>query len=149
MEDKALTIALEHDFSVPAERLYEAWIKEDDLKNWWHPSENKLVNVAQTVEEGGDIRYEFEGQNGKSSLIITGKYKEVKPNEKLVYSWNWDVSAEGVEKSNHELIIEFVANGDQSKIKVAQDNFENDESITPHKEGWVKALAALDEYLKS
>lgn len=144
-----LKIELEHDFAVPVTRLYQAWITTEDLKQWWKPSENKLVKVEQQVQEGGDIRYEFEGQNGQTSLIITGKYSEVKPDEKLVYSWNWDVSADGVSKSDHHLNISFLANGDQSKIKVEQDNFENEESITPHKEGWVKALDALDNFLKS
>ncbi len=144
-----LKIELEHDFAVPAERLYQAWITTDDLKQWWKPSENKLVKVAQQVQEGGDIRYEFEGQNGQTSFIITGKYSEVTPNEKLVYSWNWDVSAEGVSKSDHQLKISFLADGEKSRIKVEQDNFENEESITPHKEGWVKALDALDNFLKS
>lgn len=144
-----LKIELEHDFAVPVARLYQAWITTEDLKQWWKPSENKLVKVDQQVQEGGDIRYGFEGQNGQTSLIITGKYSEVKPDEKLVYSWNWDVSADGVSKSDHQLNISFLANGDQSKIKVEQDNFENEESVTPHKEGWVKALDALDNFLKS
>lgn len=144
-----LKIELEHDFAVPVTRLYQAWITTEDLKQWWKPSENTLVKVEQQVQEGGDIRYEFEGQNGQTSLIITGKYSEVKPDEKLVYSWNWDVSADGVGKSDHQLNISFLANGDQSKIKVEQDNFENEESITPHKEGWVKALDALDNFLKA
>ncbi|MGI4727796.1 MAG: SRPBCC family protein [Janthinobacterium lividum] len=144
-----LKIELEHNFAVPVERLYAAWITTDDLKHWWKPSENTLVKVEQQVQDGGDIRYEFEGQNGKISLIITGKYSQVKPNEKLVYSWNWDVSADGVSKSDHQLNISFLADGEQSRIKVEQDNFANEESVTPHKEGWVKALDALENFLKS
>lgn len=147
MENNTLKIALEHDFAVPVDRLYEAWISEDDLKMWWKPSENELEKVVQQVQEGGDIRYEFKGPTGKINLIITGKYKEVKPNEKLVYSWNWDVSAEGIGKSDHELTIEFLKLGDNSKIKVTQDNFKDDESVNPHREGWIKALDALDSFL--
>lgn len=147
MENKTLELKVEHSFSVPVERLYQAWITEDDLKQWWKPADNQLKKAAQEVKEGGDISYEFVGKDDQLSLVITGKYKEVKENEKLVYSWNWDVSAEGVQKSDHELTIEFLADGDQSKIKVTQDNFKDDESITPHKEGWIKALDSLDQYL--
>lgn len=144
-----LKLTLEHQFAVPVERLYQSWITTDDLKQWWKPSENKLVKVAQQVQNGGDIRYEFEGQNGHLSLIITGRYSEVKPNEKLVYSWNWDVSADGTSKSDHQLKIDFIADGENSKIMVEQDNFASEESVTPHREGWIKALDALDDYLKS
>lgn len=147
METKTLELNAEHNFNVSAEKLYKAWITTEDLKQWWKPSGNELANVEQEVKEGGNIKYEFVGKDGQPSLLITGKYSEVKENEKLVYSWNWDVLADGVHKSDHKLVIEFLADGDNSKIKVTQDNFKDNESITPHQEGWVKALDSLGQYL--
>lgn len=147
MENKMLELHVEHNFSVPVTRLYQAWITTEDLKQWWKPSDNELQKVEQQVENGGTIRYEFVGKDKQPSLVITGKYQEVKENEKLTYSWNWDVSADGVQKSDHKLTIEFLSEGNGSKIKVTQDNFKNDESITPHKEGWVKALDSLNQFL--
>ncbi|RYE29185.1 MAG: hypothetical protein EOP42_14975 [Sphingobacteriaceae bacterium] len=147
MQTETLELNVEHNFNVPVAKLYSAWISEEDLKQWWKPSGNELVNVDQEVKEGGNIKYEFVGKDEQPSLLITGKYSEVKENEKLVYSWNWDVSTDGVQKSDHKLTIAFLADGDNSKIQVTQDNFKDSESITPHQEGWEKALDSLGQYL--
>jgi uncharacterized protein YndB with AHSA1/START domain len=147
MESSALRLGAEKDFAVPVEQLYKAWITPEDLKQWWHPSDHHLKTVELDVKEGGQFKYEFEGKEGQTALTITGEYHEVKENEKLAYSWNWSISANEVKDSEHELTILFVADGDGSKIKVTQENFENEESINPHQEGWEKALSDLQAYL--
>jgi uncharacterized protein YndB with AHSA1/START domain len=145
METTALSA--EKDFKVPVEELYKAWITPEDLKQWWKPSENHLATVELDVQEGGKFKYEFKGKDDKTTLVITGDYQEVKENEKLVYSWNWDVPADVVQPSEHVLNIQFSSEGEGSRIKVVQENFQDDESINPHQEGWEKALNDLQAYL--
>ncbi|MBS7564025.1 SRPBCC domain-containing protein [Mucilaginibacter sp. Bleaf8] len=147
MENNALKLGAEKDFAVPVERLYQAWISEDDLKQWWKPSENHLVSVENDVREGGQVRYVFAGKNDETDLVITGEYKEVKENEKLVYTWNWDVQSNSIPRSDHELTIEFIADGDNSKLRVSQENKAEDESVKPHEHGWEKSLNDLQAYL--
>ncbi len=91
METTSQSIHAEKQFEKSVEELYDAWINPEKLKQWWHPAENKLVNVENEVKEGGNIRYEFAGEGDEKTIIITGQYKEVKPAEKLVYSWDWKV----------------------------------------------------------
>jgi len=147
MQTQETKVSAEKEFPVPVEKLYQAWTTPDDLKQWWKPSENKLKTVELDVREGGKFKYEFEAREGETAVIITGDYKEVKPNEKLVYSWNWDVPSDHIKKSDHQLTIAFQSSGEGSKISITQENYENDESITPHEEGWEKALNDLREYL--
>lgn len=140
-------MSAEKDFSVPVEQLYKAWITPEDLKQWWHPSDNKLKTVELDIREGGALKYEFEGPDGNISVVITGEYKEAKPNEKLVYTWNWQVTGSSLKQSDHQLSITFQPAGQGSKISVVQENLQSDESITPHREGWEKALDDLFSYL--
>lgn len=147
MDTQEKSLSTEKEFTLPVERLYQAWTTPDDLKQWWKPSENKLTTVELDIKEGGKFKYEFEAKEGQTAVIITGEYKEVKPNEKLVYSWNWDVPSDNIKKSDHQLTIQFQPSGEGSKISVTQENYENDESITPHQEGWEKALNDLHDYL--
>jgi len=147
MESNALRLSAEKDFTVPVEQLYKAWTTAEDLKQWWKPSDNQLKTVELDIKEGGNFKYEFEGKDGQTTLVITGEYQEVKENEKLAYSWNWSIPANAIEPSEHELTILFTADGEGSKIKVTQENFQDEESINPHQEGWEKALNSLQEYL--
>ena len=117
-------------------------VKQNELK--------KLTDLHTRLEAWKrDLPAEFEAKDGQKAVEITGEYKEVKPNEKLVYSWNWDVASKHIEKSDHQLTIKFEAAGSGSKINVTQENYQGDESVTPHAEGWEKALNDLHEYLSN
>ncbi len=48
--------------------VYDAWINPEKLKQWWKPAGNKLVNVENEVREGGNINYEFAGDNDEKLL---------------------------------------------------------------------------------
>lgn len=147
MESTANRLGTEKDFAVPVLELYKAWTTPEDLKQWWKPSESHLKTVELDVKEGGKFKYEFEGRDGETSVVITGEYQEVKENEKLIYSWNWSVPANVIKPSEHVLTILFTGNGDGSTLKVTQENFLDDESINPHQESWEKALNDLQAYL--
>lgn len=147
MENQETKIGAEKEFSVPTEQLYKAWITPEDLKQWWQPSENHLKTVELDVREGGSFRYEFETKEGQPAVVITGDYKEVKPNERLVYTWNWDVPNGDAKKSDHQLTIEFQSTGSGSKLSVTQENFQEQEAVNSHQQGWDKSLNDLHDYL--
>lgn len=150
MATNELSIEVEKEFDAPVEKLVKAWVEPDDLKEWWKPAGNILKNVENEIKEGGKLRYEFQTPDQETALIITGEYKEVKENEKLSYTWNWEVpTSEAINNSNYMLHVAFDSlDNDKSKIKVKQENFQDQESIQPHREGWDKALEDLSSYLK-
>lgn len=144
-----LTIEVEKEFSAPADKLINAWVSPDELKQWWKPAGNELKNVENDVKTGGKLRYEFETPNGETALIITGEYEDVKENEKLSYTWNWEVpNSDAINNSDYMLHVVFESLDDRkSKIYVKQENFQDQESIQPHREGWDKALESLAAHL--
>ena len=140
---QALALQITKDFQVSKEELYEAWTDPDRLKEWWKPMGHLLTNVTNEIREGGQVSYAFNG----GELKITGEYKEAKPGDKLVYTWNWEVAEESIHNGNFQLTIIFKDNGDESTLDVTQENFQNEESIQPHRHGWEEALGKLNEYL--
>lgn len=144
----AIRLYVYKDFNVAPERLFEAWTREEELKQWWHPLGNQLERVTNELKEGGKIRYEFSNQAGGHPLTIEGIYKEVKGKEKLAYTWNWNVEAESIGKAEYLLDIQFLAHGNGSRLEVRQENFSDEESVQPHKEGWEKGLQDLKAYLE-
>lgn len=144
---EATEILAEKDFSVPVEKLYNAWISPEALKQWWRPMGNQLKDVKNEVREGGEVVYTFETTDQKESLIISGNYQEVKQQEKLVYTWNWNFQNESLQDSEFLLTVEFKSNGSGSSISVKQQNLIDDETVQPHHESWEKGLTDLHEYL--
>ena len=148
METTTQRLEVSKEFNVTASKLYEAWIKEEHLKAWWHPMNNNLQEVENNVSEGGQVKYVFVNAEGEHSFTISGKYKEVAAGKRLVYTWNWDVPTDSIGSSTYILAISFIdMDNNRSRIEVIQEDFKEEESVQPHKEGWEKALADLENYL--
>lgn len=148
MENTQQSIHTEKQFDANVNDLYDAWINPDKLKQWWQPAGNKLVQVENDVREGGAIRYEFESADNEKTIVITGQYKEVKPAQRLVYSWNWQITGSDHLSGNHfELKIEFSGEGGASKITVTQTSEDENESVHPREKGWEDELESLHKFL--
>jgi len=132
------------DFAADVASLYQAWTEEEHLKQWWHPNGNSLESVTNEMQEGGEVSYHF----AEAGLKITGNYKEVVPNEKLVYTWNWELGEQVSEKGEYVLTVEFKSADNGSSLHVLQEGFSNSEDITPHEDGWKAGLESLKNHLE-
>lgn len=132
------------DFAADVASLYQAWTEEEHLKQWWHPNGNTLESVTNELQEAGAVAYHF----AEAGLKITGNYKEVVPNEKLVYTWNWELGDQALEKAEYVLTIEFKSADSGSSLHVLQEGFANVEDVTPHEDGWKAGLESLKNHLE-
>lgn len=136
------TIHVEESFPVDKATLYKAWTEPDELKKWWKPLNKQLLRVENDLRAGGKVVYEFEGE-----LKISGEYKEVEKENRLVYSWNWSFPQKAIHDGDYLLHVQFNQAGNGSSLTVTQENFKDEHAIKPHREGWEASLAALKNYL--
>ncbi len=149
MENTTQNLHAEKSFTANVNDLYDAWINADKLKQWWQPAGNKLANVENDVREGGAIKYEFEGKDKQRTIVITGQYKEVKPAQRLVYSWDWQMlGSENLSDNHFELTVEFSGEEKESKIQITQTAQDENESVQPRQKGWEDELESLHQFLK-
>ena len=141
--NKALKVEAGKSFPVSVDQLYKAWTSSDELKQWWKPMGTTLKEVTNDIKEGGTVRYVF----GGDKLVISGKYLEVKEKEKLVYTWNWELPNDAVRNAEYKLTVSFEAKDNGSEIKVVQENFQDEETLLPHREGWEQGLSELEQFL--
>jgi uncharacterized protein YndB with AHSA1/START domain len=134
-------------FEVPVEDLYQAWTEGSQLKQWWKPLGMTLTDVQNELSEGGKIAYRFEGADSQG-LTIDGSYQEVKPQERLVYTWNWQFPDEKL-NSAYKLEVVFKSSGTGSSIEIAQQQNEQQESVKPKASAWEEELTHLAEFLSS
>jgi uncharacterized protein YndB with AHSA1/START domain len=73
-------------FNGPPRIVFEAWTKPELMKLWWAPKSSgvPLLSCEMDVRVGGQYRLEF-GQPG-SSFAFFGKYLEVEPPSRLVWT---------------------------------------------------------------
>src|SRR3984957_16393333 len=73
-------------FNGPARMVFEAWTKPELLKRWWAPKSTgvTLLSCEADVRVGG--RYRFEFGHGTSTMAFFGRYLEVTPHSRLVWT---------------------------------------------------------------
>ncbi len=73
-------------FDCPARILFEAWTKPELFKQWWVPKSMgmSLLSIDADVRTGGSYRLVF--KHAAATMEFFGKYIEVIPNSRLVWS---------------------------------------------------------------
>src|ERR1700742_968816 len=75
-------------FNGPARIVFEAWTKPELLKRWWAPKSTgvSLLSCEADVRVGGRYRFEFGHEGSKPVMAFFGKYIDVVPNARLVWT---------------------------------------------------------------
>jgi len=74
-------------FNAPARIVFEAWTKPDLFKQWWAPKSMGMFlrSCEMDVRVGGRYRLLF-GHDASASDAFFGRYIEVKPHSRLVWT---------------------------------------------------------------
>jgi uncharacterized protein YndB with AHSA1/START domain len=80
-------LVLTRTFNGPARIVFEAWTKPEMLKRWWVPKSSgmSLLSCELDVRVGGRYRFEL-GLDASKSMAFFGRYLEVIPNSRLVWT---------------------------------------------------------------
>jgi uncharacterized protein YndB with AHSA1/START domain len=75
-------------FDAPARIVFKAWTTPDVFKQWWAPKsmEATLRSVEMDVRTGGGYRVEFVHPQAPEPFAFYGKYLEVTPPSRLVWT---------------------------------------------------------------
>ncbi len=80
-------IHIERVFDAPREFVWRAFTEPELVAQWWGRG-NKLVIERMDVERGGHWRYVEHSPDGTHGF--EGRYREVSPPERLVWTFEWD-----------------------------------------------------------
>lgn len=74
-------------FDAPARLVFEAWSKAELFERWWVPRSMGMTlrSCHMDVRTGGTYRLEF-GEDPANTFAFFGRYLEVVPNEKIVWT---------------------------------------------------------------
>jgi uncharacterized protein YndB with AHSA1/START domain len=82
-------------FDAPARLVFEAWTTPELFRQWWVPKSSGavLLSCEQDVRVGGSYRLEFAHPETGTPIAFFGRYLEVVPNARLV--WTNEESEDG------------------------------------------------------
>lgn len=134
-------------FNGPARLVFEAWTTPELLQRWWTPKSFGLtfLSCEADVRPGGTYRFVFGHPSSEQPMAFFGKYIDVKPPSRVV--WTNDEGGEGGTVTT----VTFEERDEQTLV-VMHDLYASkqalDEAIASGSTaGFSEAFAQLDELL--
>jgi uncharacterized protein YndB with AHSA1/START domain len=99
-------IVISRSFNGRSRIVFEAWTKPELVMRWWAPKGlgTSMVSVDADVRAAGRYRYVFRHRTG-AMLAFSGKYIEVTPPSRLVYTQLFEPTAGGAQPDDPEVVI--------------------------------------------
>ncbi len=134
------SLTLKRRFKAPPAQVFAAWTDPDKVKRWMGPGEIKAVNAACDVRVGGRYRWQMKTPAGEDH-DVGGIYREVVPNEKLVFTWAWKTSPE----RESLVTVLLKPDGDGTLLTLTHEQFFDAEARDRHQGGWNGALDKMEK----
>jgi uncharacterized protein YndB with AHSA1/START domain len=83
-----LELVITRTFNGPAHIVFDAWTKPELLKRWWTPRSIDMSFVTCEIDArtGGKYRFVFKAAGFEQPMAFHGRYIEVVPNARLVWT---------------------------------------------------------------
>lgn len=134
------SLTLKRRLKAPPEKVYEAWTDPEQMIRWWGGND-PTTRVAETdVRPGGRFHVGFKGDNGEQH-DVSGIYKEIVPNRRLVFSWAWRTTPE----RESQVTIDLKPDGGGTILTLLHEQFFSQKACDDHKVGWGFGLDNLEK----
>ena len=140
----AFELKLERLIDAPRERVWQAWADPERMKLWFAPRPLKLDVNKMDFRAGGSFDMVMR-EPGEKSHPFTGRYVEVVAPERIVWTGEFPYGP----KDQMRTTVEFLAEGEKTRVRVRQIFAVMTPETAPHaqgaKQGWTMTLEQLAE----
>lgn len=137
------SLTLTRSYNASPEKVWRAWTDAEAMKQWWRPEDTFSTPLAEAdVRVGGRFRILMKDSKGEE-FDVSGIYREVIPNRKLVFTWAWKSTPE----RESLVTVTLRPSGRGTELELKHEQFFDAEERDSHKEGWSGALVLLERAL--
>ena len=136
------SLTLKRRLTAPPGKVYAAWTEPEKIAKWFGPEKIETLRAQADAHVGGRFRIVMRGADGEEH-DVSGIYREVVPNEKLVFTWAWRSTPE-----RESLVTVLIKpDGSGSLLTLIHEKFFDEAARDRHAEGWAGCLDKLARYL--
>ena len=138
-----LDIELQRRFRASPERVYRAWTHPVARREWWCPVGWAAGEIKIDLRVGGVYRIAMvrAGDAGRG-VSVSGQFLEVRPPERLVYTWRWEGAFAGMPETL--VTLELCGSENETLLTLRHENFTDLGIRHQHRAGWIAACDRLD-----
>ena len=119
------SLTIKRRFNAPPAKVFAAWTDPEKVKRWMGPGEVKVLSAESDPRTGGRYRWLMQAPDGEQH-DVSGVYREVIPNEKLVFTWAWKSTPE----RESLVTVTFKPDGDGTLMTLTHEQFFDEQRAT-------------------
>ena len=136
------TFRYERTLAASPEAVFRAWTDPEELKEWFGPDGFTTVEAEVDLRVGGRYRLAMRTPEG-SLLHISGTYRKVRLDERLVYTWTWEHAPD----EEMVVTVEFQAvEPDATRVVLTHERIVDGEARR-YEAGWTEGVTRLAAFI--
>ncbi|MBV7330427.1 SRPBCC domain-containing protein [Chloroflexi bacterium TSY] len=150
-------VVIERIFDAPTDLIWQMWTQSEQFKQWYGPKGFTVPVADMDVRVGGKHLICMASPDGSMKMWFTGEYREVAPNERLVYTDSMadehgnvlSPAAMGMPEGHPEtteVIVQLEDLGGRTKMTMTHAGVPAD---SPGAGGWEQSFSKLADHIES
>jgi uncharacterized protein YndB with AHSA1/START domain len=125
------------------EKVWAAWTDPEKIVRWFGRADAKPGSMQAEIEPriGGRFRVSFSTE--REYFEVGGVYREVVPNERLVFSWAWHSTPE----RQSQVTVLLQPDGAGTQLTLHHEQLFDHAARDGHERGWIGALDKLQKFV--
>jgi uncharacterized protein YndB with AHSA1/START domain len=137
------SLTLKRRLNAPPANVYAAWTNPQKIIRWFGRPDAKPDSFQAEIDAriGGRFRISFSTDD--EYYEVGGIYREVVPNQKLVFSWAWHSTPE----RESLVTVSLKPDGDGTLLTLTHEQLFDQAARDGHERGWIGSLEKLANYV--
>ena len=150
-DEQGVVLRLSRRFDAPRERVFAAWTDPALLRRWWAAQPDwEGADAEIDLRPGGRYRLAMRDPETDTVHVVIGEYTEVRPPERLAYTWTWESDPAEMAGSAETLVeVEFVEQDGGTEVRLTHSGFASEQISEMHAHGWNGCLDNLERRVLS
>jgi uncharacterized protein YndB with AHSA1/START domain len=135
------SLILKRRLNAPPAKVFAAWTDAAKIMKWFGPANVVGVRAEADVRVGGRYRIAGRDTSGEEHEV-NGVYREVVPDEKLVFTWAWRSTPE----RESLVTVHLKSDGPGTLLTLTHEQFFDEAARDRHEHGWSGTLDKLEAF---
>jgi len=131
-------LTLKRRIDAPPAKVYAAWTDPQKMMRWYAPAGADTLAAETDARPGGRFRVLMRTADGERH-DVSGVYREVVPDEKLVFTWQWRSKPEW----ESLVTITLKRDGEGTILTLLHEQLPDEAERDGHRDGWTGAIEKL------
>jgi uncharacterized protein YndB with AHSA1/START domain len=132
------SLTLKRRINAPAAKVYQAWTDPEKMMRWYAPAGAQTLVAETDARVGGRFRVLMRTADGQEH-DVSGVYREIVPDEKLVFTWQWRAKPEW----ESLVTVTLKRGGGGTILTLVHEQLPDEAERDGHRTGWTGAIEKL------